>query len=68
MAISPEERHPIEVNPPGIDDKQRIHILECALAELWDQVWWLSLTPEARAAYEAQGFAAPIQKFYGRSV
>jgi hypothetical protein len=57
------ERHPIE-DAPRLPIERRIQLLEIHLAMLWDQVWWLSLTPEQRAAYEAQGFTAPIEQFY----
>jgi hypothetical protein len=46
----------------GLQD--RVRLLECKLAQLWDQVWWMSLPPERRAGYEAEGFTAPIERFY----
>lgn len=59
MAI--KERHPITY-PMSMD------LLAEKVAQLWDQVWWLSLPPEKRAEYEAQGFVAPIQTFYEQIV
>lgn len=43
---------------------RRVQLLEQLLARLWDQVWWMQLPPERRAAYEAEGFQAPITEFY----
>jgi hypothetical protein len=57
------ERHPIE-DAPRLPIERRIQLLEIYLAQIWDQVWWMSLTPEQRADYEAQGFTAPIEQFY----
>jgi hypothetical protein len=62
-----QDSHPIRLAPQGATVEERLHWYEHHLALLWDQVWWLSLTPEARANWEAQGFAAPISQFYGRS-
>lgn len=66
MAVKPEDRHPIEPGRSEVPLEQRVHQLECLLAEAWDQLWWLSLPAEQRKEYEAQGFPVPIQKFYGR--
>jgi hypothetical protein len=68
MAVQPEDEHPITDNPVGVPLEQQLREARHLLAELWDQVWWLSLPPERRAEYESQGFTAPIQKFYGRGV
>lgn len=57
------ERHPIAVSP-DLPLEQRVRLLEDYLGQLWDQVWWMSLTPEARAGHEANGFRAPIERFY----
>lgn len=57
------ERHPISQHtdePP----EDRLRFLEEHLAQLWDQVWWLSLPPERRDAYRAEGFTDPILHFY----
>lgn len=62
---SDAEAHPIPDRPPW-SQEERIAHLEMHLAMLWDQVWWLSLPTDERKAYEAQGFSAPIAKFYGR--
>jgi hypothetical protein len=56
--------HPIRDNPSDKTLAQRVHHLEVALAILWDQVWWMNLAARERAGYEAQGFKAPIQRFY----
>lgn len=66
--MTSQDKHPIEDNPRGKTHLQRVRWLEIHLAEAWDQLWWLSLTPEKRAEYEAQGFTAPIQQFYGRDM
>lgn len=60
------EKHPIADNPAGKTDRERIHWLEIHLAQLWDQVWWLSLPEDRRDQYRAEGFTDPILKFYGR--
>jgi hypothetical protein len=57
------ERHPIQESP-RLPLERRVQLLEIHLAQIWDAVWWLSLSPERRAAYEAEGFTAPIQRFY----
>jgi len=57
------DRHPIRERP-DLPIERRVQLLEQHLARLWDAVWWLSLPPEQRAAYEAEGFTAPIQQFY----
>lgn len=59
------DAHPIQAPPEGWPVEQRVRHLEEHLAQLWDQVWWLSLPTERRAEYEARGFAAPILDFYG---
>lgn len=58
------ERHPIPDAPDGKSAIERIHHLECHLARLWDQVWWMQLPFYRRWYYMAQGFRAPIKKFY----
>jgi hypothetical protein len=60
MANSP---HPVQQRP-DLSLEQQVELYRDLLAQLWDQVWWMTLSPEQRAAYEAQGFAAPIQQFY----
>ena len=47
------ERHPITQPISHEDLAERV-------AQLWDQVWWMALPPERRAAYEAEGHTAPI--------
>jgi hypothetical protein len=59
------EKHPIQVNRRDVSLEERIKLLEICVAQLWDQVWWLSLPEEKRAEYRAQGFTDPIEKFYG---
>jgi hypothetical protein len=58
--------HPIQDSPADMTLIERVHLLECALARLWDQVWWMNLPDDRRAIYEADGFKAPIQNFYAR--
>lgn len=59
------ERHPVQVlTGAGLPDAERIALLERNLARLWDQVWWMQLSPEKRAQYEADGHRAPISNFY----
>lgn len=62
--MTDQEKHPIPDRPPWSMD-ERVANLEVHLAMLWDQVWWMNLPPEKRKEYEAQGFTAPIDKFYG---
>lgn len=57
------ERHPIQESP-SLPLERRVQLLEIHLAQLWDQVWWMQLSPEKRAEYEAEGFRAPIRRFY----
>jgi hypothetical protein len=57
------ERHPIQ-DAPDLPLDRRVHLLECYLARLWDQVWWMSLPWYKRAAWRVLGFTAPIRKFY----
>ena len=60
------ERHPIAVAPSmTLDD--RVRHIEAHLAMLWDQVWWMNLPEESRAAYRLQGFRDPIEHFYVES-
>jgi hypothetical protein len=61
-----DEVHPIQTTPKGATVEERLHWYEHHLAMLWDQVWWMNLPPEQRAEYEAQGFTAPVLKFYDR--
>ncbi len=49
---------------PDLPAEERLRLLEVYCGQLWDQVWWLSLTPERRAQYEAEGYTHPIEKFY----
>lgn len=57
------EIHPVRERP-DLPLEQRVQRLEIHLARLWDQVWWMHLSPEARAAYQAHGFSDPIEQFY----
>lgn len=57
------ERHPVQECPP-LSLERRVQELERHLAMLWDQVWWMNLSTEKRAEYEAGGFTAPIERFY----
>lgn len=57
------ERHPI-AESPTLPLARRVQLVEIALARLWDQVWWMSLAPEQREAYRAEGFGDPIEHFY----
>lgn len=57
------EEHPVLECPPYTLER-RVQLLECFVAQLWDQVWWLSLPAEQRERYEAEGFTAPILHFY----
>ena len=57
------ERHPIQDSPP-IPIEDRVRLLECRLAQLWDMTWWMALPADRRAGYEAEGFTAPIAQFY----
>lgn len=66
MTAPPSERHPV-AESPDVPLDRRVQLLEIHLAQLWDQVWWMALPPDRRAGYEAEGFTAPIQQFYGRS-
>ena len=61
------DKHPITVCPADATLEQRVHWLELHLAMLWDQVWWMALPEDRRKGYEAEGFKAPIDRFYGRS-
>lgn len=40
---------------------EHIRLAYVKLAQLWDQVWWLSLPFWRRWIYIAQGFQAPLQ-------
>jgi hypothetical protein len=55
--------HPIQERPDLPLDR-RVQLLEQALAQLWDQVWWMALPVDQRRAYEADGFRQPIERFY----
>ncbi len=57
------ERHPIQESPP-LPLERRAQLLEIHLAQLWDQVWWVTLPWWRRLRYRLQGFRAPIGKFY----
>lgn len=62
------ERHPIaqEMPPDDLEGLRRYCFeLQCHVAQLWDQVWWLSLTPEMRDHYRMTGgHTNPIRQFY----
>jgi len=55
--------HPIQDAPPW-PLEQRVHHLECALAKLWDEVWWHQLPFWRRWFYAAQGYRSPVRRFY----
>lgn len=57
------ERHPVEECPP-LPIERRVHLLECLLARLWDEVWWHQLPWWRRLLYRVQGFKSPIERFY----
>jgi hypothetical protein len=61
-----EDTHPI-TERADLSPERRCQLLEQRLAQLWDQVWWISLPQERRAAYEKEGFRAPVSRFYGDS-
>lgn len=63
----PKEIHPIQIGRQDRTLEERVAHLERHLAALWDQVWWISLPPERRAGYEAEGYTAPILTFYQES-
>lgn len=60
------ENHPIQIERPDATQEQRILWLEHHVAMLWDQVWWMNLPPDQRAAYQREGYSDPIQAFYDR--
>ncbi len=68
--LKPREQrsaHPIPQDPPYSDSESLVQYcftLQCHVARLHDQVWWLSLPRWRRAAYRLLGFRAPIQQFY----
>lgn len=57
------ERHPIQ-DSPALPLERRVQLLEIHLAQLWDQVWWMTLPRWRRWYYVAQGFRSPITRFY----
>jgi len=57
------EQHPVRERF-DLPIERRVQLLEQLLAMLWDQVWWMALPAERRAQYEAEGFRAPIERFY----
>lgn len=61
--IEREEWHPIQVCPP-LSIEERVNILEDRMAHVWDEVWWLSLSPWRRWVYRLLGYPAPIRRFY----
>jgi hypothetical protein len=59
--------HPLPDDPPPATVEglvREVHHLKCLTAQLWDQVWWMSLPTWKRVAYRYLGFRSPIQKFY----
>lgn len=58
--------HPVQERDE-LDTTTRIRVLEQLVARLWDQLWWVCLPPEKRAEYEAEGYRAPIERFYNDS-
>lgn len=57
------ERHPIP-DAPDLPLPARVHLLECRLAQLWDEVWWHQLPWHRRLFYWLHGFRSPIRRFY----
>lgn len=57
------EQHPVRQRPE-LSREQQLEQLREFLAQLWDQVWWLSLPPADRTRYEQEGHRAPITHFY----
>lgn len=58
------ERHPI-ADAPDLPVERRVHLLECHLAQLWDQVWWDQLPWRQRWYYRyVEGHRRPIREFY----
>jgi len=60
------EIHPIP-DAPDLPLDRRVHHLECHLARLWDQVWWISLPWYKRLGWRLLGFKDPILTFYQKS-
>lgn len=56
--------HPIP-DAPDLPLERRVHLLECHLARLWDEVWWHQLPFYERWWYWLQGYRSPIVRFYG---
>lgn len=74
MAAKPEDRHPVPDLPypegKPVEEVLRelwqyVRVVAIRTGQLWDHDWWMSLSPEKRAEYEAQGFRDPIEKWYG---
>ena len=57
------EVHPVP-DAPDLPLERRVHLLECYLGRLWDQVWWMSLPWYKRLAWCLLGFKPPISQFY----
>jgi hypothetical protein len=72
------ERHPIQ-DSPDLPIEQRVQLLECYLAQLWDEVWWHRLPWYRRFWYWLprierdrthggfrfwKGHRSPIKQFY----
>jgi hypothetical protein len=55
--------HPIP-DAPDMPLEDRVRHLECMLARLWDQVWWMALPESQRNVYRSDGFTDPIEAFY----
>jgi hypothetical protein len=49
---------------PPLPLERRVHLLECHLARLWDEVWWHQLPWWKRLYYWLRGFRSPISSFY----
>lgn len=69
--LKPRERrevHPIPEDPPTSTDpevlRQYCFTLQCRVALLWEQVWWMDLPFYKRWAWRYLGFEAPIRRFY----
>lgn len=62
------ERHPIADDAPAPTIESlvlHVHRLNCHLAQLWDQVWWMHLPWYRRLYYRvAERQRDPIRQFY----
>jgi len=58
------ERHPIPEDIADLSDRELLRRTRIDLARLWDQVWWMNLSEDERAAHRATGHDDPITNFY----